>query len=353
MQERLGRERAGAAVEDAMAEIATGPGRARRAPAGRGGRRDLGRGGRRARRRRRCASARRSIPACRGPRSLGEPAAAAGAEVRQLRRARLLHQGVRARAMSEEQAARGRSPRCGALLTGRGLAHGSTGNISVRLDDGWLITPTNSSPRPARSGADLQARPRRPPSSAATRRPRRRSCIAASTRCGRRRRAIVHLHSTHSVAISCLAGHRRRRRAAAAHRLLRDARRQAAAGPLLPARRPAARRRRCARSRREHPAVLLANHGPVVAGRTSMPRSARSRSSRRPPSCSCCCTAIRSIPWTPPRYRNCANSIRSPSAPALRRVGTASLSRSHTAAPAQTCRIKFSGRRSASAQDLM
>jgi ribulose-5-phosphate 4-epimerase/fuculose-1-phosphate aldolase len=32
----------------------------------------------------------------------------------------------------------------GALLTGLGLAHGSTGNISVRLDDGWLITPTNS-----------------------------------------------------------------------------------------------------------------------------------------------------------------------------------------------------------------
>jgi ribulose-5-phosphate 4-epimerase/fuculose-1-phosphate aldolase len=32
----------------------------------------------------------------------------------------------------------------GAMLTGLGLAHGSTGNISVRLDDGWLITPTNS-----------------------------------------------------------------------------------------------------------------------------------------------------------------------------------------------------------------
>ena len=32
----------------------------------------------------------------------------------------------------------------GAFLTGQGLAHGSTGNISVRLEDGWLITPTNS-----------------------------------------------------------------------------------------------------------------------------------------------------------------------------------------------------------------
>ena len=32
----------------------------------------------------------------------------------------------------------------GELLTGLGLAHGSTGNISARLDDGWLISPTNS-----------------------------------------------------------------------------------------------------------------------------------------------------------------------------------------------------------------
>ena len=32
----------------------------------------------------------------------------------------------------------------GELLTGLGLAHGATGNISVRLDDGVLVTPTNS-----------------------------------------------------------------------------------------------------------------------------------------------------------------------------------------------------------------
>ncbi|MGP1678996.1 MAG: class II aldolase/adducin family protein, partial [Burkholderiales bacterium] len=27
----------------------------------------------------------------------------------------------------------------------RGLTHGSTGNISARCDDGWLLTPTGSS----------------------------------------------------------------------------------------------------------------------------------------------------------------------------------------------------------------
>ena len=32
----------------------------------------------------------------------------------------------------------------GELLTGLGLAHGATGNISVRLNDGFLVTPTNS-----------------------------------------------------------------------------------------------------------------------------------------------------------------------------------------------------------------
>jgi ribulose-5-phosphate 4-epimerase/fuculose-1-phosphate aldolase len=33
----------------------------------------------------------------------------------------------------------------GKSLYDRGLTHGSTGNISVRLDDGWLMTPTGSS----------------------------------------------------------------------------------------------------------------------------------------------------------------------------------------------------------------
>ena len=27
----------------------------------------------------------------------------------------------------------------------RGLTHGSTGNISAKLEDGWLLTPTGSS----------------------------------------------------------------------------------------------------------------------------------------------------------------------------------------------------------------
>ena len=33
----------------------------------------------------------------------------------------------------------------GKSIFDRGLTAGSSGNISVRLDDGWLFTPTNSS----------------------------------------------------------------------------------------------------------------------------------------------------------------------------------------------------------------
>jgi len=34
--------------------------------------------------------------------------------------------------------------RLGASLFNRGLTFGATGNISVKLDDGWLMTPTGS-----------------------------------------------------------------------------------------------------------------------------------------------------------------------------------------------------------------
>ncbi len=33
----------------------------------------------------------------------------------------------------------------GAKLAARGLCPGTSGDISVRVDDGWLMSPTNSS----------------------------------------------------------------------------------------------------------------------------------------------------------------------------------------------------------------
>lgn len=48
--------------------------------------------------------------------------------------------------MSAESKLREQICMAGASLFNRGLTHGSTGNISIRLEDGgWLMTPTGSS----------------------------------------------------------------------------------------------------------------------------------------------------------------------------------------------------------------
>src|SRR5262249_54439768 len=53
-----------------------------------------------------------------------------------------LHQGVCDAAMSESSL-REAIVRFGRSMFERGLTFGSSGNISTRLDDGWLMTPTN------------------------------------------------------------------------------------------------------------------------------------------------------------------------------------------------------------------
>jgi ribulose-5-phosphate 4-epimerase/fuculose-1-phosphate aldolase len=154
----------------------------------------------------------------------------------------------------------------GELLTSHGLAHGSTGNISVRLEDGWLLTPTNSRLGrldPARiaklddAGRHLAGDP--PSKEAFLHR-----CVYEMRG---EARAIVHLHSTHSVAISCLAG-------IDADDVLPPLTAYYAMRvgklPLIPYFPPGDER--LAGAVREvaarHAAVLLANHGPVVAGKS-------------------------------------------------------------------------------------
>ena len=46
--------------------------------------------------------------------------------------------------MTTEAALRDEIVRIGASLYARGLAHATAGNISARLDDGWLVTPTDA-----------------------------------------------------------------------------------------------------------------------------------------------------------------------------------------------------------------
>ena len=47
--------------------------------------------------------------------------------------------------MSEESRLREEIALLGRSMFERGLTHGSTGNISAKLADGWLLTPTGSS----------------------------------------------------------------------------------------------------------------------------------------------------------------------------------------------------------------
>ena len=154
----------------------------------------------------------------------------------------------------------------GELLTGLGLAHGATGNISVRLDDGLLVTPTNS--RLGRLDPARIARLDRDGRHVGGDQPSKEAFLhqcVYEMRPGAQ--AIVHLHSTHSVAISCLAGLDQDDvlPPLTAYYVMRVGRL-----PLVPYFPPGDTRLAAAvrQVATDHPAVLLANHGPVVAGRS-------------------------------------------------------------------------------------
>jgi len=167
--------------------------------------------------------------------------------------------------MSEEAELREELVRMGQLLYSRRLAHGSAGNLSVKLEDGnVLVTPTNS------SLGDLD--------------PERISKVSPAgdlisgdkpskeyffhlavfeERPGAR--AVVHLHSTYSVAVSCL-DHRQTDDVLpplTAYYVMRVGRL-----PLVPFFLPGDRAladevRKVSRQNRS---MLLANHGPIVSG---------------------------------------------------------------------------------------
>lgn len=163
-----------------------------------------------------------------------------------------------------EAASREEMCRLGASLFARGLSFGSAGNISVRLEDGWLMTPTNVSLGrldPARL-AKLDVTGRLVSGDPATKESfLHRAMYEERPRAG----AVVHLHSTYSVAVSALADVNPANvlPPLTAYYVMRVGRL-----PLVPYHPPgdlglANAVRRLAG---KHHAVLLANHGPVVAG---------------------------------------------------------------------------------------
>src|ERR1700749_1528563 len=94
--------------------------------------------------------------------------------------------------------------RLGRSLFERGLTPGSSGNISIRLEDGgWLVTPTNASLGfldPAKLSR-LSADGKLVSGDAPTKEVPLHSALYQTRTAAR---AVVHLHSTHSVAISML-----------------------------------------------------------------------------------------------------------------------------------------------------
>lgn len=106
--------------------------------------------------------------------------------------------------MNVEASAREALCRTAQSLFDRGLTHGSTGNLSIRLDDGWLLSPTGASLGeldPARlSRLDADGR------HVAGDKPTKESFLHLAMYQQRPGSgAVVHLHSTHSVAVSVLA----------------------------------------------------------------------------------------------------------------------------------------------------
>ena len=169
--------------------------------------------------------------------------------------------------VSDEAALRQKIVRIGALLYDRRLAHGSAGNLSVRLADGSiLVTPTNSSLGmldPDRiskvsPGGELLAGD--PPSKEAF-------FHLAVYDVRPSARAIVHLHSTASVAISCLCHDDPSNvlPPLTAYHVMKVGRL-----PLVPYFRPGDRALAEAvrAAAKDHHAILLANHGPIIAGKT-------------------------------------------------------------------------------------
>ncbi len=155
----------------------------------------------------------------------------------------------------------------GASLFARGFSVGSAGNISVRLADGVLMTPTNSSLgsldplRLSKLDENFRHVSGDPPSKEVF---MHRAFLQARPEAG----AVVHLHSTMATAVACLA----------------DAdpvepippltpyfvMRVGRSLPVIPYYRPGdpAMEPAIAGAARSARAVLLANHGSVVSGRT-------------------------------------------------------------------------------------
>ena len=157
--------------------------------------------------------------------------------------------------------------RFGRSLFERGLTPGSSGNISVRLDGGgWLVTPTNASLGFLDPGrlSRLDANGKLVSGDAPTKEVPLHTALYQTRG---QARAVVHLHSTHSVALSMLPEIDPR---AALPPMTPYYLMRCGQTALLPYYRPGdpAVADAIKGLAGKYASVLLANHGPVVAGDT-------------------------------------------------------------------------------------
>ena len=169
--------------------------------------------------------------------------------------------------MHEEQSARLLLAELGKSLFDRGYSVGSAGNISVRLPDGYLMTPTNSClgrldpTRISKLGPDWSHLSGDKPTKEVF---LHRAFLTARPDAG----AIVHLHSTYATAIACIAapGETAPIPPLTPYFVMRVGRTL----PIVPYYRPgdAAMEPAVHAAALTARALLLANHGPVVSGAT-------------------------------------------------------------------------------------
>ncbi|MBU8544967.1 MULTISPECIES: 3-oxo-tetronate 4-phosphate decarboxylase [Roseomonadaceae] len=164
-----------------------------------------------------------------------------------------------------EDAARAQLAELAKSLFDRGYSVGTAGNISVRLADGYLMTPTNSClgrldpARISKLGPDWAHLSGDKPSKEVF---LHRAMLTARPEAG----AVVHLHSTHATAISCLApeGGDAEIPPLTPYFVMRIGRRLPCVAYYRPgdsAMEPAVHQAALLAK-----ALLLANHGPVVSG---------------------------------------------------------------------------------------
>ncbi|MDU0347846.1 aldolase [Actinomyces sp. MRS3W] len=166
--------------------------------------------------------------------------------------------------MTDEQAAREQLIDVARQISAKQLTHGRTGNVSVRVDDGILVTPTGSSlatiTAAELSVIDERGRHVRGP------KPSKEAFLHAEVMRARPDvGAVIHTHSTYCVAFACRADVNPEDviPPLTAYYCMRVGRL-----PLLSYHAPGdpSLAPLVAATAKDHPAFLLANHGPVVAG---------------------------------------------------------------------------------------